>query len=302
MTQYFVAVNRREFGLASLAAAGVAAAPGLLRAAAAPGAKGPTYCAFIKFLQGMKYDELAEAIAAAGFDGVEATVRTKDGYIKPADAAVELPKFKAALAARGLEITILTTDILKADQEHAESVLEAAADVGVGRYRLGFWRYDLKKPLDRQLEELKGEAAKLAELNRKVGIAGVYQNHAGADFVGALLWDLHLVLNDLSPGELGVVWDQRHAAVEAGEAWPQAYELMKPHITAYSVKDFEWDGRKSAHVPLGEGRVDPAFYERLGKSGWSGPVSVHVEYEEDAGKNLVALKRDFGVLKEWMGS
>ena len=122
------------------------------------------YSAFIKFLQAMKYDELAEAIAAAGFDGVEATVRTKDGYIKPADAAVELPKFKQALEKQGLDIVILTTDILKADQEHAESVLGAAADIGVPRYRLGFWRYDLKKPLPGQLEELRPEVAKLAGL------------------------------------------------------------------------------------------------------------------------------------------
>jgi sugar phosphate isomerase/epimerase len=298
MAQSFVAVNRREFGLASLAAA----TPGLLRAAATDGATGPTYCAFIKFLQGMKYDELAEAVAAAGFDGVEATVRTKDGYIKPAEAAAELPKFKAALAKRGLEITILTTDILEAGQEHAESVLKAAADVGAARYRLGFWKYDLKRPLDGQVEHFKRQAAKLADLNRKVGMAGVYQNHCGADYVGALLWDLHLVLQDVAPSELGVVWDQRHAAVEAGEAWPQAYALVKSHITAYSVKDFVWDGRKSAHVPLGEGRVDPAFYQRLGKSGWDGPVSVHVEYEEEPGNNLVALKRDFGVLKGWMAN
>jgi sugar phosphate isomerase/epimerase len=303
MPQSFVAVNRRVFGLASLAAAGAAAAPTWLSAAAAQtadAAQGPNYCAFIKFLRSMKYDELAEAIAAAGFDGVEATVRTKDGYIKPANAAVELPKFKSALDKQGLEITILTTDILKADQEHAESVLAAAAEVGVPRYRLGFWRYDLKTPLDGQLAQLQSEAAKLAALNRKLGIAAVYQNHCGPDMVGALLWDLHALLKDHPPSELGVVWDQRHATVEAGEAWPQAYALMKPHITAYSVKDFKWNGRKSAHVPLGEGQVAPEFYKRLAESGWSGPISVHVEYEDDAKANLAAIKRDFAVLKGWM--
>jgi sugar phosphate isomerase/epimerase len=78
--------------------------------------------------------------------------------------------------------------------------------------------------------------------------------------------------------------------------------VMKPHITAYSVKDFVWNGRKSQHVPLGEGLVDPNFYKALAKSDYKGPVSLHVEYlkQGDPGRQLAAVKRDFAVLKSWM--
>ena len=108
---------------------------------------------------------------------------------------------------------------------------------------------------------------------------------------------------DFPSEELGCVYDLRHAAVEAGESWPTLHAVMKPHIIAYSVKDFKWNGRKSQHAPLGEGMVDPAFYKSLAKSDYGGPISVHVEYlKESVGAEgqLAAIKRDFGMLKKWM--
>jgi hypothetical protein len=81
---------------------------------------------------------------------------------------------------------------------------------------------------------------------------------------GATMWDLYYLLRDHPPEELSCVYDLRHATVEAGESWPTLYQVMKPHITAYSVKDFKWgSNRKSQHAALGEGMVDPAFYEAL---------------------------------------
>ncbi|HMP05146.1 MAG TPA: sugar phosphate isomerase/epimerase family protein, partial [Lacipirellulaceae bacterium] len=262
-----------------------------------------TYAAFIKFLQPLGYDELADQIAALGFQGVEATVRTADGYIKPAEAAQELPKFQRALARRGLEITILTTDFLGVDQPHVESTLRAAADAGVGRYRLGFYRYDLGRPIEPQLDEIKPAIDALAALNRRVGIGAVYQNHCGADFVGATFWDLHRLLADVEPGEVGCVYDLRHAVVEAGEAWPMLYGLIKPHVTAASVKDFAWGDGKSQHVPLGEGRTPRKFYTDLAKSDFAGPISLHVEYlkqDHPVPEHLAALKRDLATLRKWM--
>jgi sugar phosphate isomerase/epimerase len=85
---------------------------------------------------------------------------------------------------------------------------------------------------------------------------------------------------------------------------PGQFDLMKPHLSALSVKDFRWDGRKSAHVPLGKGSVDPQFFKSLRKSAFRGPISVHVEYltKEDAQANVAALKRDFEVLRNWVQS
>jgi sugar phosphate isomerase/epimerase len=289
-----------------LAVTAVATVPALRTAAVSTPVNGSNrYCAFIKFLRSLKYEDLAERIAEMGFGGVEATIRSNDGYILPEKAAEELPKFKKVLEKNGLELSIVTTDILSADQRHADSVLRAAADAGTPRYRLGFYRYDLKKPIVGQIQDLRPKFERLAELNRKVGITGMYQNHAGADMFGSTLWDLYYLLRDHAPDELSCVYDLRHAAVEAGESWPTVYSVIRPHVTAYSVKDFKWNGRKSQHAPLGEGMVDPEFYKSLAKSDYKGPISLHVEYlKESVGADgqLAAIKRDFATLRKWMAA
>jgi sugar phosphate isomerase/epimerase len=174
--------------------------------------------------------------------------------------------------------------------------------VGIKKYRLGFCRYDLKRPIVPQLAALEPVFQELAALNRELRISAVYQNHCGADMVGALSWDLERLIGDLPPAEIGCVFDIRHALVEGGEAWPAAWNIMQPHTTAVSVKDFRWKGHKSEHVPLGEGQLDPKFFKLLQQSSFAGPISVHVEYAGDQGvpANAAALKRDFGTLKKWM--
>jgi sugar phosphate isomerase/epimerase len=301
------ALSRRQFAAGALAALAAAKATSVLRAAEKTTSKnGIQFCAFIKYLTDLKYDVLAERIAELGFNGVEVTIRAKDGYIKPSEAAQELPRFKKILEKQGLEISTITTDILAADQEHAESTLRAAADIGVPRYRLGFYRYDLEKPILDQIAGIRLRMEKLAALNRRVGVLGMYQNHSGAEMFGGTIWDLFYILRELSPDEMTCVYDLRHAAVEAGESWPLLYKVIKPHIAAYSVKDFKWGSqRKSVHVPLGEGMVDPEFYKELAKADFKEPISVHVEYvKESAGADaqLAAIKRDFATLKKWMGT
>jgi sugar phosphate isomerase/epimerase len=263
-----------------------------------------TYCAFIKFLTDLNFDEMADAIAAAGFDGVEVTARKKDSYVHPDRAEDELPRLKEALAKRNLEITILTTDILRADEPGAESLLRAAAQNGIKRYRLGFLRYDLKSPILPQLAAMRPVFRDIAAMNRNLGIAALYQNHCGADMLGATVWDLHSLIQDYPISEIGCVFDIRHAAVEAGEAWPIYWDLMKPHLGAVSVKDFNWKDRKSQHAPLGSGQLDPRFFKMLNDSEFSGPISVHVEYAGDRGvkANVEALKNDFATLQQWMAS
>jgi sugar phosphate isomerase/epimerase len=301
MNKTLYQMNRRQFSLAAVSTAAALAAPLPLVAAPKPTER-YKFSAFIKFLLALKYEEMADAIAEAGFDGVEVTARQKETYIHPERAADELPRLKEVLDKRNLEIIILTTDILRHDEPHAESMLRTAASLGIKRYRLGFFRYDLKKPILPQVAALQPVIRDIAAMNRNIGIAGMWQNHAGADMVGATVWDMHSLIKNYPVSEIGCVFDIRHAAVEAGEAWPVYYDLVKPHLSALSVKDFRWDGRKSVHVPLGKGNVDAKFFKALNKSDFRGPISVHVEYlpKEGAQANLSALKRDFGTLRDWL--
>jgi len=303
MSHVPMSIDRRQFAKSVAFAAAASAIPRHLSAAFVP-PKRFTYCAFVKFLTELDFDELADAIAEAGFEGIEVTARKKESYINLDRAAEELPRLNEALAKRGLEITILTTDVLRADEPGAESLLRTAAKNGIKRYRLGFHRYDLKQPILPQLAALQPVFRDIAALNRELGIAALYQNHCGADMLGATVWDLHSLIKDYPVTEIGCVFDIRHATVEGGEAWPVYWDLMKAHLGAISVKDFRWNGRKSQHVPLGAGQVDPKFFRLLRESSFAGPVSVHVEYAGDHGAkaNIEALKTDFATLRKWMDS
>lgn len=298
-------LNRRDFlkqtSVAALAAAVAPAATSL--AAPAGGKKLPwKFCAFEKPLLFLNYDETAEVFAELGFDGIEAAVRP-GGHVLPERVEEDLPKFVEALKKRGLEITILTSGINSATQPHAEKVLRTAAKLGIKRYRMLWWKYDLTKPIRSQLEALRPGLKELVALNRELGLSGLYQNHAGPDMVGAGLWDIYDLIKDFAPGDLGLAYDIRHAQVEGGLSWPTHFNLVKSHIGAVCVKDFEWDQSKLKNVPFGTGRVDVKIMQMVKAAKFGGPISVHVEYNEGGNdKKFIAgaFQKDFATLREWL--
>jgi sugar phosphate isomerase/epimerase len=295
-------LSRREFVQCSAAAAACLAAAQPSAWAQAATSSRYQFCAFTKFLQSLSFDELAEAVVGAGFTGVEAPVR-EGGHFSMAEAGDKLPQLVEALGKKDVAITILCTDVLRADQPHAEECLRTAAGLGIKHYRMGFYRYDLSKPVQAQLAEIKPAMKDLAALNRELGMQAVYQNHSGAEYVGAAVWDAYEILRDVPPEDVALAFDIRHATIEGGLSWPAVFNAVSDHVGAIFVKDFEWDGRSAKHVPLGEGRVDRKFFELVDKSTFSGPVSVHVEYlgDGDAAENAAALRDDFATLREWMG-
>ena len=301
------AMNRRLFSKQLLLAGGGATFPRASRlsaqenaAGSQPGAK-REICAFIKFVQSLSYNDLGEAMVGAGFDGIEATVR-KGGIIPPESAADELPKLAEAMQSTDCGITLLATDINRADHPLTEKVLRAAAAAGVKRYRTAYYRYDLDKPIRAQLVDFRAMARDLAAMNRELGLTGVYQNHAGAKYAGASIWDLDEILAGLDPDDFGVAFDIRHATAEGGTTWPVLWRLIESRVRMAYVKDFVWKNRKPHNVPLGEGLVNPDFAELLGQSARRVPVSVHVEYLRDGSveQNIAALRNARETLAKWL--
>lgn len=291
-------LTRRSF-LAGVATTAMAAT---VPATAQSPEKRPTFelCAFEKFIQNLSYDDLADTLAELGFQGVEATVR-RGGRIEAADAEEKLPRLHEALAKRGLAITVMTTDLLRADDPVSQKVISTAASLGVKRYRTGFFRYHPAQPILEQLDQWKPQVKELAAYNREQGIQGLYQNHSGANYVGGTVWDVHYLIRDLDPQDFGIAFDIRHATIEANLSWSVLYRLVKSHIGALYVKDFVRQGRKVAHAPLGSG-VDPAFFKQFVKDRLDVPVSLHVEYLPKAGieANVEALRSDLQTLKKWL--
>lgn len=282
-------------GLAAVAAEPVAAAESSSKT-------GFRICAFEKFLQDLSYDELADVIAELGFAGIEATVR-KRGHVLPENVEEDLPKLVEALRKRDLEVTTMTTDVLTPSDPLNERVLRTAKALGITSYRMGYYKYDFKKPIMAQLDEIRPQVTELAAFNRELGVTALYQNHAAAKYVGATLWDMYGLIKDIPKNEIGLAFDIRHATVEAGLSWPTLYHLVKSHIGILYVKDFQWEGRKAIHVPLGTGRVDPKFFDQVNSDGFDGPLSLHVEYlgKEGVQANIDALRRDLKILQDWVG-
>ena len=285
--------SRRAFLAGSLVTSTTLAAP-------ATAIKRRPICAFIKFIQSMPYDQLAETVAELGFDGIEATVRD-GGHVLPERVEEDLPKLVEALKAVGLEITIMASSVNSLAQPHTRRVLTTASRLGVKRYRLAYYRYQPKIPVIRQLDALGPVLKDLTVFHKELGMQGLYQNHAGAQSVGAPIWDLQRLMQGYAPSDLAIAFDIRHATVEGGLAWPLHFRLATPHLGAVYIKDFVWSpDRKPRNVPLGKGNVDPRFFALLRSHPFAGPISLHVEYLPKAGldPNIKALKNDLATLRQ----
>ena len=260
-------------------------------------------CCFEKPLQWMDYDQLAETVAKAGYDGIEATVRD-GGHIPTERAEDELPKMVEALKKHGQQIQIMASSINDPDDPISEKALRVAAKLGVKRYRMKYFKYDLEQPIRPQVKEFTARLKSLAQLNADIGIQGVYQNHSGRNYFGAPIWDLEAALQNIDPQHLGIAFDIRHATVEGGYCWPLHYAMARPHIGIVYVKDYVWEGRKAKNVPLGKGQIDPQFFKVLKQNEYDGPISVHVEYHhaKDAEKNpgpvIADVKQDRETLRK----
>lgn len=261
-------------------------------------------CVFTKPFNSLTADQLGTKIAELGFQGIEAPIRS-GGHVEPSAVVDELPKFVEGLRRHNVDITIMTSDINDPRDPETETALTTAAKLGVKYYRMKYFKYDESKSITGQINNWRPQLKDLADMNRDLGITGLYQNHAGRNYFGAPIWDLHLALDGIDPTALGVAYDIRHATVEAGMSWPIGFHLIRPHIQAVYVKDFAWGETKSENVPLGKGRVDSKFFKMLADSDFTGPISLHEEYLDHKQPELVpqhweAISADLKTLKSWL--
>jgi sugar phosphate isomerase/epimerase len=265
---------------------------------------------FTKELQMLSYEETAAIAAQIGWDGIECPVRP-GGQVLPEKVEDDLPRMVEALEKKNLKLHVMATSIHNPGEKYTEKILKTAGTLGIKYYRMGWWNYDLSRPIDRQLADIKAQMSDLAALNRHYNITGVYQNHSGGDSVGAAVWDIYQLLNEINSDYLGAHFDIGHATVEGGYAWPIHFQRIKRFIKAVIVKDFKWSygGAEGAEViwcPLGEGAIDPEFFDMLREISFEGPVTMHYEYEirgkeQERIKNLVqSMKKDTDTLRSWI--
>lgn len=238
---------------------------------------------FSKHLQFLEYDQMAEAAAEIGFDGVDLAVRP-GGHVLPEHAARDLPKAVEALKKQGLQAKMMTTALTDPEDATNQKLLSTASELGIQYYRTDWLKYPQKANISDHMEKCRKQLNKLAQYNQQLGLYGSYQNHSGREYVGAPVWDIAFILSEINSPHLGNQYDIRHATVEGGNAWPLGLQYIQPHINTLVVKDFRWEkknGKWQVHnTPIGEGMVDfTSFFKMLKEMDITAPVSVHYEYE-----------------------
>lgn len=238
---------------------------------------------------------------------VELTVRP-EGHIQPVNAADELPLMAEALAKWKRRILIIATSFVRPDEPHLEQTLRAARKLGIRHYRHRGFSYVPGTPIKQQIAGFRTQAREFAAINRAVGITGLYQNHAGANSVGAAIWDIDAVLDDINPDDFGLALDTRHLLVEQGRAWPTAVRMIAPRVRSLFVKSFKWDRDRTVETPLAGGIVTKTVIDQIIEGHSTLPVCLHVEhvklqpvpFAERAGI-VKTFREDSRVLREWLG-
>jgi sugar phosphate isomerase/epimerase len=271
--------------------------------------------AYSRFLQWLRTpDDVAEAVLQLGSHALDITVRPYPGHVDPARVRQELPRFVKGLQKHGVRVTTMATPIADADSPHAEEILSTASSVGITHYWGGTFRYDLSKPVMPQLDALKPRVEKIAALNAKYKMTGMYHTYAFPMSVGCAVWDLLYVLRDFDPAHVGIHYDTSHmvnAQILGG--WEVSLLAAGPYIRGLSIKDSyiekggmsggrrgrggprgrggnrapAWTPPWSEHyTPLGQGSVPlPHFAQIIKEMNFSGPVEIQVEYPDGGAEN-----------------
>ena len=305
MSSFKSSLRRRDFLTTSAVVAG-AVGLSLHRAFAAESPAQPRFplIGFSKPFQQYTAAQTAELASAVGWDGIEIPVRAK-GQVEPEHAPDELPKFAEALRSRQRDIYLVATDIVSLKTPHAETVLRTMAMLRIKRFRLGHYTYRPDQPPAQRLKEIAPQLKEIVSACRELGLQAGFQNHSGAQYVGAPVWDVYSMIESLDPKYIGFCFDIGHATVEGGLSWPTEARLAEPFYTSVIVKDFVWkkeaNGWKDNWCPLGQGMVNRSFFDRLKKSAYRGPISQHYEYNVGEGDQLrSSLQHDLQVLRQWL--
>jgi len=240
--------------------------------------------------------ELAQSAKAAGFGGIDLTVR-QGGHVRPERAATDLPQAFAAIRDTGLEVPMITTELLSAEDPTAEPILNTAAKLSISYLKPGYYHY---KWID-VLKEL-GEAGKrfrgLVELAGKYGIQVGYHNHP--DYIGAPIWDMARVIEPLDPRWCGYYFDLSQATMEGGASgWKIAANLVIPRLKMIAAKDFVWrkvgPHRWEAETcPMEQGMSRwKEFLQTLAQSDFHGPITLHEEYR------IAGVSDEQGIAREY---
>lgn len=270
-----------------------------IRARVQPAAR-PKLCIFSKHMAHFDWKELGRKAKEVGFDGVDLTVRPK-GHVLPERVKEDLPQAVEAIRAAGLDVPMITTDLKSAQDPAAAPTLETMRRLGIPLFKPGYWMYGRGRSVLQTHIEARRNFQGLLELGMKNNVSMGLHNHSGA-YVGTSLCAYRDLLQDVDPKWAGYYFDPGHATIEGGlHVWRISLELSLPRLKMVAMKDAYWEkanGKwRPKWVPLGEGMVDwPEVFRGFAKVGFTGPITLHVEYP--AKDELEAIAQDLAFMRK----
>ncbi len=255
---------------------------------------------FSKYLQNLKWEELAIACKNCGLDGVDLTVR-EGGHVIPERVEEDLPKVVEIFRQNNLGVVMLTTRLLNADDPHAEKILKTAGELKISYIRIGYHQYDAEMDIVEQILKVKRDLQGLTKLAEKYNVVLGYHNHSGINNFGGPIWDLISVFEEIDSPNLGSNFDVGHVKAEGfGGAWKVNTLAMLPWIRMLAVKDFVIENNKTVWVPLGKGCVPlKEMFDMIIKQGnFEGPISIHMEYKTKSENEILGyIKNSAQIIK-----
>lgn len=276
----------------------------------------PTLCLFSKPLHNRSFEKLPETLKELGIDAVDLTCRP-GGHVLPERAAEDLPRAVELLRQAGVVVPMITTGIVDAHKDHAETIVKTTASLNIRYAKIGYYPYGNLAAMHKTLKEVKAKLRDIAALCRRYGVWAGFHNHSGNN-VGAAMWDLRELLDGLPEDAIGSYFDVRHATTEGGlHGWRIGMNLLAPRMRMAAIKDFHWErGEKRnwhpVNVSMGEGMVctEEAF-RWLARQRFGGPISLHMEHfaggegvpavgSENDSANLASIRHDWAYVREMM--
>ena len=265
---------------------------------------------FTKSLSDHGVAQLTERGHALGVDGYDLCVRA--GHpVEPDTAATTLVAAVRDLQAAGLAVPMVTGpfDLLRPDHPAAQPIMAAMDAADVRLLKLGYFAFDpVRENYWEAVERTRAALAGWSELAARYRVKVCYHTHSRGN-LGLNAGMLAHLLRGFDPARIGAYLDPCHLLIE-GEEFATGAAIVADHLAIIGLKDAllvrerraagAAQGAPLAHgaaaikwVEAGAGMVDwSAVRATLHRLAFSGPLSIHCEYEDPPGGHLAAMQRE----------
>ncbi len=206
----------------------------------------------------------------------------------------QLKKLKEKMDREGIKVSsigspigkIKITDDFEAHLKKLARVIEIAKALDTKYIRVFSFYIEKGDDLEKWHDEVIYRMKKMAELAEREGVILLHENEK--DIWGELPEQCDRIIREVNSTALRAVFDPANFIQAGAKPYPDAYNLMKPHIEYMHIKDAREDGHV---VPAGYGigGIDKILCD-LKASGWKGFLSL--EPHLGAFKGLEALEGD----------